>query len=423
MKVDDLILVSIDDHVVEPPDMFDRHVAGEVPRPGAARRDGRRRHRAVAVRGPADRVDGPERGRQLAQGGVGLRPHRLRRDAPGRVRHPRARPRHEPQRHPRVDVLPDLRRVQRRHVPGGAPTRTSRWPCVQAYNDWHIDEWCAAYPGPLHPARHPADLGPASSSPTRCDRVAAKGCRAITMPELPHIQGLPELPSTSTTGTRSSTRCRDEQVVMCLHIGQGFDAINTPPEAPIDNLIILATQVSALAAQDLLWGGAFRNYPDLKVAWSEAGIGWIPFFLDRCDRHYTQPALAGSRLRRQDAERHLPRALARVLRHRPRRRSRCATTSASTSSPGSATTRTPTRSGPTRPRSCCASWTAPVRPTTTSTRSPGRTRAGTSATTRSSTSPRSRATVGALRAQSPDVDITTRSRAEWRERYEAAHAS
>ena len=25
MHVDDLILVSIDDHVVEPPDMFDRH--------------------------------------------------------------------------------------------------------------------------------------------------------------------------------------------------------------------------------------------------------------------------------------------------------------------------------------------------------------------------------------------------------------
>ena len=26
MKIDDMILVSIDDHVIEPPDMFDRHV-------------------------------------------------------------------------------------------------------------------------------------------------------------------------------------------------------------------------------------------------------------------------------------------------------------------------------------------------------------------------------------------------------------
>ncbi len=93
---------------------------------------------------------------------------------------------------------------------------------------------------------------------------------------------------------------------MCLHIGQGFNAITTPPEAPIDNLIILATQVSALAAQDLLWGGAMHNYPDLKIAWSEAGIGWIPFYLDRCDRHYVNQRWLGSRLRRQDAERHLP---------------------------------------------------------------------------------------------------------------------
>ena len=80
---------------------------------------------------------------------------------------------------------------------------------------------------------------------------------------------------------------------MCLHIGQGFNAINSSPEAPIDNLIILATQVSALAAQDLLWGGAFHTYPDLKVAWSEAGIGWIPFYLDRCDRHYTNQRWLG----------------------------------------------------------------------------------------------------------------------------------
>jgi predicted TIM-barrel fold metal-dependent hydrolase len=76
-------------------------------------------------------------------------------------------------------------------------------------------------------------------------------------------------------------------LVMCLHIGQGFGAIKQAPGAPVDNLFILATQVSAVAAQDLLWGGAFRQYPDLKVAWSEAGIGWVPGYLDRCDRHFT----------------------------------------------------------------------------------------------------------------------------------------
>jgi predicted TIM-barrel fold metal-dependent hydrolase len=51
--------------------------------------------------------------------------------------------------------------------------------------------------------------------------------------------------------------------------------------------MILSTQVSVLAAQDMLWGPALRKFPELKVAYSEGGIGWIPFYLDRCDRHYT----------------------------------------------------------------------------------------------------------------------------------------
>jgi hypothetical protein len=117
-------------------------------------------------------------------------------------------------------------------------------------------------------------------------RVAAKGCPAVSLPELPHVEGLPSYHDMNHWGPVFEA-LSDTNTVMCLHIGQGFNAIQTPADAPIDNLIILATQVSTLAAQDLLWGPAMRTYPSLKVAWSEAGIGWIPFYLDRCDRHYT----------------------------------------------------------------------------------------------------------------------------------------
>ena len=77
---------------------------------------------------------------------------------------------------------------------------------------------------------------------------------------------------------------------MCLHIGQGFAALQLAPDGPVDNLMIMACQISMLGAQDLLWGPAFRKFPDLKVAFSEGGIGWIPFYLDRCDRHFTNQA-------------------------------------------------------------------------------------------------------------------------------------
>ena len=45
-----------------------------------------------------------------------------------------------------------------------------------------------------------------------------------------------------------------------------------------------------LVAQDLLFGPTLRRFPDLKVALSEGGIGWIPFYLDRADRHFQNQA-------------------------------------------------------------------------------------------------------------------------------------
>jgi predicted TIM-barrel fold metal-dependent hydrolase len=32
--------------------------------------------------------------------------------------------------------------------------------------------------------------------------------------------------------------------------------------------------------------GPIRNFPGLRVAMSEGGTGWVPFYLDRLDRHY-----------------------------------------------------------------------------------------------------------------------------------------
>ena len=78
----------------------------------------------------------------------------------------------------------------------------------------------------------------------------------------------------------------DEHMVLSLHIGAGFEVIRRPAEAPVDHLMVLACQISAITAQDLLFGPTLRRFPDLKVALSEGGIGWIPFYFDRIDRHF-----------------------------------------------------------------------------------------------------------------------------------------
>jgi hypothetical protein len=42
------------------------------------------------------------------------------------------------------------------------------------------------------------------------------------------------------------------------------------------------------AAADLVWSPFLRKFPDLTLALSEGGIGWIPYFLERVDRVYKQ---------------------------------------------------------------------------------------------------------------------------------------
>ena len=98
---------------------------------------------------------------------------------------------------------------------------------LQAYNDWHIDEWSGAYPGRFIPLA----IGPTwDPQPMVAEvrRVAAKGCRAITMPELPHLEGLPSYHDVDYWEPVLPAALR-RRLVMCLHIGIGFGAINIAP--------------------------------------------------------------------------------------------------------------------------------------------------------------------------------------------------
>nr|WP_221333449.1 amidohydrolase family protein [Nocardia transvalensis] len=156
---------------------------------------------------------------------------------------------------------------------------------IQAYNDWHIEDWAGAYPGRFIPLSI-LPLWDPTLAVAEIARVAAKGCHSVSMPELPHLDGLPSYHDMEYWGPVFEA-LSEHDTVMNLHIGQGFRVLNLAPNAPIDNLMVLAPSVSLIAAQDLLWGPAFRTYPKLKVSFSEGGVGWIPFFLDRSDRHYT----------------------------------------------------------------------------------------------------------------------------------------
>jgi predicted TIM-barrel fold metal-dependent hydrolase len=161
---------------------------------------------------------------------------------------------------------------------------------LQAYNDWHIDEWCGAYPGRLLPLA----IGPLWDPEllaAEVRRVARKGCRAISFSEAPYHLGLPSFHSHHWDPFFAA--CVDEDVVISIHIGSGSRMPTTSKDAPIDVIITLPTHLAVNVASDLLWGPVLRQFPGLRVALSEGGAGWVPYFLERVDRSYLNQTWTG----------------------------------------------------------------------------------------------------------------------------------
>ena len=301
MEREDAILLSIDDYVIEPPDVFDRHM------PARWKSKAPRLVNDVDARGPMvnlgekDYAEGVDRwifqGESIGVPGLGavcswpkeewsLDPCSLSEMRPGtydveaRVRD--------------MDVNGVLAGLNFPTFPGFAGSHLARMPdqelnrvTVAAYNDYLLDEWVGKHPGRFIPMAvlpfHDID-----ASVAEIRRVAAKGCRAVTLPETPYGLDLPDF-STGHWDPVFKALC-DHDMVACLHIGGGFGLVKRPPTAQVDDLILLAPQVMAITCVDIMLSGLLNRFPSAKFALSEGGIGWIPFLLDRLDRHMTNQA-------------------------------------------------------------------------------------------------------------------------------------
>jgi len=154
---------------------------------------------------------------------------------------------------------------------------------LQAYNDWHIEEWCGGAPGRFIPMAITPLWDPELCA-AEVRRVAAKGVHSITFTENPATLGFPSFHSPTWDPVWEAV-CEND-VVVSIHLGSSGQLAVTAPDAPIDVMITLQPMNICQAAADLLWSRVFKTFPDIKFALSEGGIGWIPYFLDRLDRTY-----------------------------------------------------------------------------------------------------------------------------------------
>ena len=153
--------------------------------------------------------------------------------------------------------------------------------CVQAYNDYVIDEWWAAAPDRYIPMII-LPLWSVELSAQEIDRCAPRGVRTIAFPDNPAILG--ESSFQSGDWDPVFARAAEAQLPLCMHFGGSGLVPPISKDAPlaVQTTVMGATLFASMT--ELLLSPVFHNHPGLKVAYSEGQIGWLPYALQRIDQ-------------------------------------------------------------------------------------------------------------------------------------------
>ena len=284
MKMDDMVIISVDDHITEPGNLFDNQLSGEAyasaPKLHLGR-DGRnfweyqgKRLRNVALNSVTGRV----------REEYGFEPTSLDQLRPGCY--------DVDARVGDMDVngiAASLNFPSFAGIDGGlfhrAEDKQQALVHMRAYNDWHVDEWCGKHPARFIPLGV-LPLWDMAETVAEVKRLADKGCFAVTMSENPSIGGFPSIHTDYWEPLWKAVS--ETETALCLHIGTGNVAPHCSPESPIEANITTMPMAVAFGAADWMNLAALHRYPDLKICFSESGIGWIPYLMERADYSHEQ---------------------------------------------------------------------------------------------------------------------------------------
>lgn len=284
MQLEDMVIVSVDDHAVEPTDAFFKHFTGiyqnEAPR--VVERNGKDVWlwndtifptiglNAVVGRPRSEYGMEPDRFNQMREGCYNAKARIADMNANGicgSLNFP---------------TFPSFAGNQ--FIKAGLNgDHDKALRAVRAWNDWHVLEWCAEGPGRFLPMII-LPLWNMDSILEEMKRWAGHGVHAVSFPDNPARVGLPSIHNEYWEPFWKA--CVDHKMVINCHIGTGGAAEHASTESPIDAWITTMPISISNAAADWLFADFMRRYPDLRMALSEGGIGWIPYLLERADYTY-----------------------------------------------------------------------------------------------------------------------------------------
>jgi predicted TIM-barrel fold metal-dependent hydrolase len=282
--MEDMVLISVDDHITEPGNLFDNHLSGEAlaTAPKLRAKDDGTNYWEYQGRKMASVALNAVVGRPREE--YGMEPTSLDQLRKGCY-----------DVHARVDdmdvngVAASMNFSSMSGMDGGTytvvPDRKMSLQHLRAYNDWHLDEWCAAYPARFIPLGL-IPLWDAELAAAEIRRLADKGCHGIAFNDNPTARGLPSIHNDFWESLWKAAA--DCETTICLHIGTGTPSPHASMESPIEAWITTMPMAVGFGAADWLNLAAFNRYSNLRIALSESGIGWIPYLVERADYTHQQ---------------------------------------------------------------------------------------------------------------------------------------
>ncbi|MET0179483.1 MAG: amidohydrolase family protein [Novosphingobium sp.] len=277
--MNDMVLISVDDHICEPPTMFDNQLSGDLLASAPKLRadaEGKNYWEYQGKKKPSIGLNAVV-GRPFEE--YGMEPTSLEQLRGGCY-----------DVHQRIDDM-DVNGIAASMCFGNAivfdgqtfhqaPDKMLALRHMQAANDWHYDEWCMAYPGRFIP------LGvlptwDMDATVAEIHRLAKKGFRTVQMNENPTVQGLPSIHNDYWNPFFKAVA--DTDVAVALHIGSGNPAPHASMETPIEAWISTMPLSVSQGVADWLQLQELHDYPNLRLIVSEGGIGWVPYFMERAD--------------------------------------------------------------------------------------------------------------------------------------------
>ena len=165
--------------------------------------------------------------------------------------------------------------------------------CVQAYNDWIIEEWAGASHRFIPQCIVP--ISPIDATIAEVRRAVAKGHRGVVFPAIPmHLRDVPHINEPDYDPLWET--CSELQVPVCFHSGSSpqiqfpaYDGLSPGLASALGALTRPVSTVIVIA--NFLFSRILMRYPDLKVVFAESSLGWGAYEMETADHQFERQRL------------------------------------------------------------------------------------------------------------------------------------